>query len=171
PLGPVDLLQRESSLRPSRLPFEFGGGAGGVELLRIRLVEEGVEIEAAAYADAMVEAVAGEREGEGIGQGGRHPVEGEVTAQVQPLHQLHHEVGASLVDAGIEDADDVGMLELRERLELAGEPRRLRGGEAARVQELERYLLVGAIVLRPVDDAGAASAERAFDPVRPNDRG
>src|SRR5690606_31801057 len=67
PLGPVDLLQRESSLRPSRLPFEFGGGSGGVELLRIRLVEEGVEIEAAAYAAAMVEAVAGEREGEGIG--------------------------------------------------------------------------------------------------------
>src|SRR6266496_3776052 len=55
---------------------------------------------------------------------------GEVAAQIEPLDELHREVRVALVHARLEHADDVRVVEVPQRLELAGEA--ASGGGVAR---------------------------------------
>jgi hypothetical protein len=58
-------------------------------------------------------------------------VELEVVAEGEALHQLHRQVGVAVVDAGVEDLHHVGMRQLRQGLELAGQPPARRGDSSA----------------------------------------
>jgi len=83
-----------------------------------------------------------------------------------PLHQLHHDEGVALVLGDLVDHADAGVIEggggarlPLESLERLGVVRQLVG------QQLEGHATLEAHVLRLVDDAHAAAAEPAQDPV------
>lgn len=89
--------------------------------------------------------------------------------EVLSVQALHAEVGApGIVEAGIDDLDDVGMPQAPEDLDLAIEARgHLRAGQV-RVQDLERGALPGRVVDRLVDGPEAAATELAADGPRPD---
>ena len=74
----------------------------------------------------------------------------EALAEVLAAEQLHDEIRASVLGAGVEDRDDVRALDRAHRPRLAGEARddSLVGGEL-RVDELDRDALAEADVLAP----------------------
>ena len=79
-----------------------------------------------------------------------------------PQEQLHREERTAAELAIIEDSQAVGMVQCRERAELALEPSAGRAGERA-LHELERHLAAVAVIARTIDDAHAPLAELVAD--------
>ena len=93
----------------------------------------------------------------------------EPVAQRPAREVLHREEDLALVDADVEDADDVRVRHLRHRLRLAHEA----GATAVLVaaaggaQDLDRDLTVELGIVRGVDDAHGAGAEALEDQIPP----
>jgi hypothetical protein len=119
----------------------------------------------------------------GVLEGGRH-LEGQVEhlgpGQSALLGEQGFEAGAGdvlpdevvavLLGAGLEEADDVGVVELAEDVDLALEVQAEAGlDRQLRRQHLDRGLgrFAGGIAVRPVDGAHAAAAEFLVDAPRP----
>ena len=87
-------------------------------------------------------------------------------AQIGPLHVAHRDEQVAAGGAGLVDRDHVRVVERRGEPGLADEPlpEAFVLGELGR-EHLERDLPLEPVVLGEVDDAHAAAAERALDPV------
>lgn len=98
-----------------------------------------------------------------------HPSLGlEELAQGVPVHVLHHDETAALVDAGVEHANDVGMLEAGDDAGLTLERRdcvRIGSGGEGLAEELDRDPPAESLVLGQPDFGHAAGTEQAFEAV------
>ena len=96
---------------------------------------------------------------------GSSPLAGQPVAQRLALDVGHHVVEEAVGVAGVEHAEDVGMLEPGGDLDLAGEPVGAERGGQLGAQHLDRHLAVVLQVLGEVDGGHAALAELALDAV------
>ena len=90
---------------------------------------------------------------------------GQAVAQGLALDVGHHVVEEAVGVAGVEQAQDVGMLQPGGDLDLAGEPLGAERGGQLGAQDLHRHLAVVLQVLGEVDRGHAALAELALDAV------
>ena len=91
---------------------------------------------------------------------------GEALARDQPHHQVEP---PRLVLAGVEEVDEVGVVQLGQERELAALPHAVLGLQRRR-EELERHLAPQRPVGGPVDLRRAAAAERCSQVVAAGDR-
>ncbi|HEU0032763.1 MAG TPA: hypothetical protein VFQ53_19160 [Kofleriaceae bacterium] len=101
-------------------------------------------------------------------RGGRGPGLGEPRAQRPPGDVLHRDEHAVVPAADVEHADDVRMIDPRERAALAEHPlldERVLGDAGLRLHELDRQLAIELAIVRAVDDAHRAGTELAGDRV------
>ena len=111
---------------------------------------------------------------EGGGHFGREPdriadrellLAGQAIAQRFPLDERHHVVGGAVHFAAVDQAEDVGMLQRRDRLDLAQEPRGADDRGELGLQDLDGDLAVVLQVLREIDGGHPARAELALDAI------
>ena len=91
---------------------------------------------------------------------------GDPLAQGLALEQLHHRVGMAVALPDVEDRQDVGVRQRRNRVRFALEARqRLRISGDGRRNNLDRDVAIQPPVARAIDLAHAARAERSDDGV------
>jgi hypothetical protein len=84
-------------------------------------------------------------------------------------HEVHHEEGPRSVEAPLVDADDVRMLDPRDRLELALEAAARGRRHLLRLVELHRALDAARLVADAHDVAERAASQRTENPPPPAD--
>ena len=96
----------------------------------------------------------------------------EAVAQRAPPHQFHHDEGLSFVLVDVEDRTDVAVVQRGCRARFGSKPaNRLLVLHQIIGEEFERDRAPEAEVVRPIDDAHAAGADLADDPVMVRDGG
>jgi hypothetical protein len=100
------------------------------------------------------------------------PVAPDAVLERLALHVLEDDVRRSIVLARVDDADDVGVVELRDRARLAPEALELVGVRRdLAVHELDRDLALEHRVERAVDRRHPAGADLGVEPVAPVEQG
>ena len=86
-------------------------------------------------------------------------------AQALALHERHHVVGGAAHLAAVDQAEDVGVLQGRDRADLPHEPLGADHGGELGAEDLDGDLALVAEVLGEVHGGHAALAELALDPI------